>query len=90
LVIWTSTLSIIRNEKLFAIGNYIVVIFYLTNKETSKGWVCDSFRGKFEDTKGVIRSHKSKKDTYSDSQKRTKGQTIIDIVDGKDQSLNYS
>jgi hypothetical protein len=31
----------------------------------------------------VIRSHKSKKDKYSDSQKRTKGQTIIDIVDGR-------
>ena len=51
---------------------------------------CCSFREKFEDTKGVISSHQSKKIKHSDSQKRTKVQTILDIVGGKDQSLIYS
>jgi len=37
-----------------------------------------SFQDRFEDTKGVIRSRKSKKDgQYNDQKKRTKGQTII-------------
>ena len=39
-------MSIIRIQKLFVIGNTLV-IFYLTNKETSKGWVCDNFPRQF-------------------------------------------
>ena len=44
--------SIIRIQKLFVIGNQL--FFYLTNKETSKGWVCDNFHRKFHFFLGAI------------------------------------
>jgi hypothetical protein len=51
--------SIIRIQKLFVIGNEL--FFYLTNKETSKGWVCDNFPRQFHFFLGAIHEkHKFK------------------------------
>jgi hypothetical protein len=40
----------------------MLVIFYLTNKETSKGWVCDNFSRQFHFFLGAI--HEKHKFTY--------------------------
>jgi hypothetical protein len=40
---------------------FLLVIFYLTNKETSKGWVCDKFPRQFHFFLGAIHEkHKFK------------------------------
>ena len=41
-----------KNSKAFCYWK--LVIFYLTNKETSKGWVCDNFPGQFHFFLGAI------------------------------------
>jgi hypothetical protein len=50
-----------KNSKAFCYYQLLLVILFLTNKETSKGWVCDNFPRQFHFFLGAIHEkHKFK------------------------------